>query len=114
MIDEYIEVLKVMISNYEFRKLLNEMLKEINEKFKRIKVDKAVEIAKYNMATILVIGIENARDPNYDIKKTVDWYNICPTSYLIDSDFIKFIEKYKYYIELIKNKVEEDYRKNKK
>ena len=54
------------------------------------------------MATILVIGIEQAKNEEQDIKKLIRWYNICPISCLVKSNFKEYINKYKYYIDLVK------------
>lgn len=111
---QYLNVLKNMITPKDFSNLTNQLLHDINGKYPRINVVKALKIVEFNMATILVIGVELAKDEKQDIKKMIDWYNICPPSYLVKTNYKKFMEKYKYYIKLVKEKVEADSKKNEK
>lgn len=109
--EEYLEILKIILTPKELSDLRNQLLLDINNRFQRIRIDKATKILEYNMAVILIIGIEKAKDENINILKILDWYNICPLSCLINSDYKKFIEKYKYYIEKVKKETEKQIKK---
>lgn len=103
---EYLEILRAILTPSDFSNLTNQLLMDINNKFPSIKINKATEILQYNMSTILIIGIEKAKDENVNIRKIIDWYNICPSSYLAKNNYKEFIEKYSFYIEVIKKESE--------
>lgn len=112
--DEYIYVLKNILGQEKFSELSNKVLDEINKKYIRIKVPKALDIAEFNMSVMLVIGIEKARGCNKeDLRKRINWYKLGSQTLLLQKTIEKLENDYHEYVELIIKKVNEDQKTNK-
>lgn len=110
--NEYVKTIKRMLEEEKFKELSNKLYKEVNKKYRNINIKDATQIVEINLANILVIGVERARDGNKkNITKLLTWYNLGSKSQLLEKNFDIFENKYIEYINLVINKVKEDNKK---
>lgn len=109
--EEYIKNIKRMLGEEKFAELSNILYAEVDKKYRKINIQDATEIVEFNLANILVIGIEKARGCKQEnIEKELSWYNLGPRSFLLRKNADKFEANYSQYINLIIKKVQEEER----
>ena len=58
---EYIETIKNLLGKEKFSQLSDKLFKEVNRRYRKISIKEATKIVEFNLANILVIGVEKAR-----------------------------------------------------
>lgn len=108
MENNYIEIIREILGEKLFVALSEELFNKINSKYPRIRIDKATKIVEYNMATILIIGIERANGcEDKDLVQRVTWYNVCSQKDLLERNVVEMEKAYSNYIEIIINAAKE-------
>ncbi len=107
--EEYIETLKKLLGKEKFSQLSTELFEEVNKRYRNINIEDATQIVEFNLANILVIGIEKARGcKKENMSKIISWYDLGSRSILLQKQIGNFEKEYSEYIELIIKKVKED------
>ena len=102
----YNRFLKKLLGNNEYKGLVNFTLKEVNKKFKiksRFKTNKAVKI---NNAYILILTLTECKRLKLRKLNKIKVGNKINSEFLVENDIGLFISKYRYYINILKSKIE--------
>lgn len=104
MENNYIEIIRDILGEKIFSDLSEELFNKVNSKYPRIRMDKAAKIVEYNIATILIIGIERANGcEDNDLIQRVNWYNVCSQNDLLERNIAEMEKSYSKYIEILIN-----------
>lgn len=99
-------LLRKLLGNMEYRNLTNFTLKEVNNKFKLKSKLKTKRIVKINNAYVLILTLTQSKRLKPKSFNKVKINNKINSKYLVGNDIDSFIKKYSYYINLLKNKIE--------
>lgn len=107
--EEYIKNIKRILGEERFAELSNKLYAEVDKRYRKIYVKDATQVVEFNLASILVIGIELARGCKIkDMEKELRWYSLGPRSFLLRKNISDFEESYSDYINLIIKKVKQE------
>ena len=102
--EDYLENLKLILGEEKYKELYDVIFKQACKRYGRIHNKKIEQIIQYNLAVILIIGIEKGRGCNDSkIPKIIRWYSIGDRSQLICDNLNDFIKQYNEYILIISN-----------
>ena len=104
--NDYIESLIKLLGKEKYNELYDSISSKAYKIYERGKNGKINDIIQYNLAVVLIVGVEKGRGcSNVKIAKIIKWHSIGDKSQLIYDNLSDFIKEYDEYIKIVKNVV---------